>query len=226
MIFKKIAAFVALFFISSHTLAMVTLVQTNDPGFYNNSIGTVLNGTNGGETGPFPVSNDSTLDFPTAPDLSAADSALGNWLSIVNPSQLNSNWQALAMIPNQWTVGSEVAVIYQFNTLEATNVVARFGVDNGIFAWLNGEYIGGSRRAGGVALGEHTFDIGDLEAGTYFLQLLLEDHGSTNGYAVEITADVFIEGPPPAPIPVPAAIWLFGSALLGLGLGRFKKHKA
>ncbi|HEU4427555.1 MAG TPA: hypothetical protein VFT98_02280 [Myxococcota bacterium] len=39
-------------------------------------------------------------------------------------------------IPNQWTVNTEVAVIYQFDTLSATNVVARFGVDNGIFVWL------------------------------------------------------------------------------------------
>ena len=90
MIFKKIAAFVALFFISSHTLAMVTLVETNDPGFYNNSIGTVLNGTNGGEAGPFPLSDDRSASYPE-PDLSAADSALGNWLSITNVGQLNSN---------------------------------------------------------------------------------------------------------------------------------------
>ena len=225
MIFKKITAFTALFFISSHTSAMVTLVETSDPGWYNNSIGTVLNGTNGGEEGPFPVSDDRSASY-TEPDLSAADSALGNWLSITNVGQLNANWQDLMSIPNQWTVGTEVAVIYPFYTLGATNVIARFGVDNGIYAWLDGDYIGGARAGGGPALGEYTYDLGDLEEGNYFLQLLLEDHGSINGYVVEITADEFIEGPTPAPIPVPAAIWLFGSALLGLGLGRFKKHKA
>ena len=47
-------------------------------------------------------------------------------------------------IPNQWTVGTEVAVIYPFYTLGATNVIARFGVDNGIYAWLDGDYIGGA----------------------------------------------------------------------------------
>ena len=201
-------------FISSANAAVV-LVTTSDPGFYNNSIGTVLNGTNGGESGPFPVSNDSNLNFPIAPDLSAASSALGNWLT--NPLNLNSNWNLEASIPNSWTVGSEVAVIYQFDTLGATNVVASFGTDNGIFAWLDGNYLGGARRAGSVFLGEDIFNIGDLSAGTHFLQLLLEDHGSTNGYAVEITADTFIPGPPAPQVPIPAAVWLFGSALAGLG---------
>ncbi len=187
--------------------ASIVLVQTSDPGYYNNSIGTVLNGTNGGESGPFPVSNDSNLDFPLAPDLSAAASALGNWLT--QPQSLNSNWQYYANIPNSWTPGSEVAVIYQFNTLGATNVVASFGVDNGIYAWLNGTYLGGARRAGGVSLGEHVFTIPTLSAGTHYLQLLLEDHGSANGYAVRITADTFTPGPPPGSVPESPSILVF-----------------
>jgi len=193
----------------------VTLVETSDPGFYNNSLGTVLNGTNGGETGPFPVSNDSNLDFATAPDLSAADIVLGDWLA--NPFDLNSNWSLFPSIPNNWTVGTEAAVIYRFDTLEATNVVASFGVDNGIFAWLDGVYLGGARRAGGVSLGEHVFNVGDLDAGSHFLQLLLEDHGSTNGYAVSITADSFTPGPA---IPEPSSALLIGLGLVGLGTRR------
>jgi hypothetical protein len=196
----------------------LVLVQTSDPGFYNDKIGTILNGTNGGESGPFPVSNDSTLDFPTQPDLSAAASVLGNWLT--DPLHLNSNWASLPAIPNGWPVGDEVAVIYQFNTLGATNVVARFGVDNGIFAWLNGAYIGGTRRGGGVALGEHVFTLGDLDEGTHFLQLLLEDHGITNGYAVEITADSFIPGPPP--VPEPASLLLSAAGALALMASRYR----
>ncbi len=40
-------------------------------------------------------------------------------------------------------------MIYRFDTLGATNVVASFGVDNGIFAWIDGVYLGGVRRGGG-----------------------------------------------------------------------------
>lgn len=200
----------------------VMLVETSDPGFYNNSIGTSLNSTNGGESGPFPVSNDSNLNFPTAPDLSTASSALGNWLT--DPLNLNSNWNHLAAIPNSWAVGTEVAVIYQFDTLGATNVIANFGVDNGIFAWLDGNYLGGARRSGGVSLGEHTFNVGDLSSGTHFLQLLLEDHGSANGYAVQITADTFVPAPPPNAVPEPATLALFAFGVGGILARRRPKH--
>jgi hypothetical protein len=202
----------------------LTLVQTSDPGFYNSSIGIVLNGTNGGETGPFPVSNDSALIFPTAPDVSAASSALGNWLT--DPLNLNSNWSHLLSIPNSWAVGTEVAAMYEFDTLGATNVSASFGVDNGIFVWLDGNYLFGARGPGGVSLGEYVVPVGNLSAGTHFLQLLLEDHGSANGYAVQITADTFIPGPGPGgTIPEPATLALLGVGLAGIGLGRRKRTR-
>jgi hypothetical protein len=198
--------------------APVTLVRTSDPGFYNNSIGTVLNGTNGGETGPFPVGNDGSYRFATAPDLTAANAALGNWLT--NPLALNANWHQLASIPNGWAVGSEVAVMYEFDTLSATNVIARFGVDNGIFVWLDGNYVFGARDPGSFSVGEYTLQLGDLSSGTHFLQLLLEDHGATNGYAVNITADTFIPGPPPGQsVPEPTSMALVGLGLAFAGLG-------
>lgn len=191
--------------------ATEVLVQTSDPGFYNDSIGNSLNDTNGGNTptGYFPTSDDSTVNFPIAPDLSSASAALGGWLN--NPPNLNANWSFETSIPNSWAVGTEVAVIYQFDTLSATNVVAQFGVDNGIFVWLDGTYIGGGRAGGTAVLGEYTFNLGDFAAGTHYLQLLLEDHGVTNGYAVLITADTFV---PTTPVPEPGML-----SPLGLGLG-------
>ena len=205
-------------FLFPTTANAVTLVQTSDPGYYNDSIGTVLNLTNGGETGPFPVFNDSSLNFPTAPDLSAADSALGNWLT--NPGSPNSNWSTEPSIPNNWTAGDEVAIIYQFDTLGATNVQASFGVDNGIFVWLDGQYLFGARAGGGPTPGEYVVDLDDLDAGTHYLQLLLEDHGGTNGYDVLITADTFIPGPPPSQISEPGTLAVLGLGILGLGLRR------
>ncbi len=201
----------------------VLLVQTSDAGYYNDSLGTILNNTNGGDTstGYFPVTNDSFVEFTTAPDLSVADPILGNWLT--DPLHLNANWSFETSIPNSWIPGEEVAVMYQFDTLGATNVVASFGVDNGIFAWLDGVFLGGVRNGGGVSLGEHVFNVGDLSAGTHFLQLLLEDHGGSNGYAVEITADTFVPGPPPSAVPTPASFSLLGLGLVGLIAGRKKR---
>ncbi len=218
---KKLVAFalvLAAVSIAPAFAAPITLVQTSDPGYYNNAIGTVLNLSNTGTdtcAEPFPTSNDCSTTYPTAPNLSAASSALGNWLT--NPLSLNSNWSFMASIPNSWAIGTEVAVMYQFNTLGATNVVAKFGVDNGIFVWLDGTYLLGTRAAGGVGVYEYTVNIGNLSAGTHFLQLLLEDHGSANGYAVEITADTFIPGPPPSEVPEPVSsvTLLLSSAVLG-----------
>jgi len=196
----------------------VTLVTTSDPGYYNDSIGTALNLTNGGETGMFPLTDDGTYSYPTAPDLSAASGALGNWLT--EPGNLNANWSAEASIPNAWTPGTEVAIIYEFNTLSATNVLAQFAVDNGIFVWLDGEYLFGARSGGGPVQWEYSVDVGDLDAGTHYLQILLEDHGGTNGYAVNITADTFVPAPP---VPEPGMLALFGLGLAGIGFARRKR---
>ena len=209
----------AMFAVAGAANASVLLVQTSDPGFYNHSVGTVLNDTNGGNTstGYFPTSNDSAVSFATAPDLTAANGALGNWLT--DPSHLNANWNFESSIPNSWAVGTEVAAMYQFDTLGATNVVAQFGVDNGIFVWLDGAYVGGARGPGGASLGEYSYALGDLASGTHFLQILLEDHGAANGYAVEVTADSFIPGPPAA-VPEPGALPMIGLGLALLALLR------
>ena len=147
-----------------------------------------------------------------------AGGALGNWLT--NPGSLNANWTAEASIPNSWTPGDEVAIIYQFDTLGATNVVANFGVDNGIFVWLNGNYEFGARAGGTAVAGEYSINLGDLAAGTHYLQLLLEDHGGSNGYIVDITADEFIPAPEVAE---PGTLAVLGAGLLGLAWVRRRR---
>ncbi|MEO5812323.1 MAG: PEP-CTERM sorting domain-containing protein [Rhodanobacter sp.] len=215
----QIVSAAAIFAMAGAANATVVLVQTSDPGFYNDSIGMVLNNTNGGDTstGYFPTSNDSAVTFPLAPDLTAAGSALGNWLA--DPLNLNANWSFESSIPNSWAVGSEVAVMYRFDTLGATHVVAQFGVDNGIFVWLDGFYIGGARGPGSFFPGEYSYNLGDLASGTHFLQILLEDHGVTNGYDVRVTADSFIPGTPQA-VPEPGTLSMLGLGLAMLALLR------
>lgn len=99
-------------------------------------------------------------------------------------------------------------------------MVANFGVDNGIFAWPDGNYLFGARAGGGPILGEYSLNLGDLAAGTHYLQLLLEDHGGSNGYAVQITADTFIS----APVPAPATLAILGLGLAGLGFARRRRR--
>lgn len=61
-----------------------------------------------------------------------------------------------------------------------------------------------------------------LAAGSYFFGLV-PTHGGANGFTASLDADPI----PPSNVPVPAAVWLFGSALLGLvGAGRRKSQPA
>ncbi len=96
----KALTFIALLSLPGVSHGGVILVQTGDSGFYNDSLGTIPNGTNGGNTstGYFPTTNDASVDFPVAPDLSVASGIPGNWLT--DPGNLNANWSFESSIPN------------------------------------------------------------------------------------------------------------------------------
>lgn len=192
-----------------------TLIDNSTQGLYNSGIGTVLDGTNPfGGNFMFPLANvsngDPSLDIPAAnePDLSAAAASLDDWLT--TPAAPGGTWSALPQaIPANWAVNTETAIIYEIDggALGFDNVVASFGVDNGLFVWLNGTFLGGHLRPGGVTLGEFVLNIGSIGAGSNYLQVLREDHGGGTGYAVSVIGDV-------AAVPLPAA----GFLMLG-GLG-------
>lgn len=204
-----------------------TLIDSSTAGYYNNGIGTVLDGTNPfGGNDMFPLANvsngDPSLDIPAAspPDLSAASAALGSWLT--NPAAPGGTWSATPVaIPASWPINSETGIIYALDGGAGglSNVSASFGVDNGLFVWLNGSFLGGYLRPGGVTLGEFTLSLGNLGAGMNYLQILREDHGGASGYAVEVTGDMN-----PAPIPLPASgLLLAGGAVALAGLRRRKR---
>jgi hypothetical protein len=198
-----------------------TFIDNSTQGLYNAGIGTVLNGTSTAfpEGPPFPI--DPTLSFGPgdAPDLTSANAALGDWLT--NPAAPGGAWSAAPQaIPGSWTVGTETAIIYAFDggATGLENLSLSIGVDNGIFVWLNGTFIGGEMRPGPATPNEHVFNLGTVGAGTNYLQLLREDHGGGTGYAISLTGDEM------APIPLPAGLPLLLAGLGALGVLRSRKR--
>ncbi len=193
----------------------VTVVDGTTLGYYNDAIGTVLDGTNPyGATYLFPgpdlSGGDPLIVGAPEPDLSAAASILGDWLG--NPGSLNANWQGPAAVPSTWTANTEMGVVYAIDAGPEgfESLTVNVGVDNGAFLWFDGNYLTGGLAPGGAVLGEYTATLTDIAPGTHYVQLLLEDHGRLTDFQVEVS------GVPNTPaVPAPGAI-LLGS--LGVGL--------
>lgn len=199
-----------------------TLVDGSTAGYYNDGLGMMLDGT----SAVFPIADvaggDPSLDIPAGspPDLSAAAGPLGTWLT--NSAPTGGAWSiATQAIPANWAINTENAIVYTLDGGDygLSNVLASFGVDNGLFVWLNGDFLGGHLRPGGVSAGEFELSLGDLSSGLNYLQILREDHGVEAGYSVSVTGDLNV-----APVPLPASgLLLAGGAALLAGLRRRKR---
>jgi hypothetical protein len=173
--------------------AASVLVDNNTTGYYNNALGTVLDGTQL----QFPPADsyggkDPTIPNAPEPNLAPAASILGSWLSS-NPLPLNANWSGLQAIPKSWAANIENAIIYPVSVGPQgfTRVVGNFGVDNGLFVWVNGRYKFGAMAPGAVGGFEYTnVDLGSLPPGLNYIQILREDHGYFGGFTVLITGTV------------------------------------
>src|SRR5205085_2512098 len=93
------------------TPTVVVLVNNATPGYYNNELGTVLDGSKPQFPSANGVCGDPVIKPASEPDLSPASSILGGWLS-GNPIPLNANWRNLQAIPATWPVNTETAIVY------------------------------------------------------------------------------------------------------------------
>ena len=190
------------------TVCADVIIDDSTLGFYNDSIGNVLDGT----SPLFPTNSDPVIDPASEPDLHAAASILGDWLT--SPNSLNANWSGPQVIPATWSVTTETAIVYEFDAQAGlTDFVVSIGVDNGAFVWLDGTYVGGHLRPGGVIPGELTLTAGNVASGLHYLQVLREDHGTTDGFTIQVEA---------FPVPEPTPYLLFLSLL---SCGRLLRHR-
>lgn len=207
---SQLVACTALTLFAGVTSATV-IIDNSTTGWYNQGLGD-LAGTYGPGSSSFPGANvsegDPVVNPLPEPDLSQTPN-LGNWLAA---DFTLGTWSGPGTaIPETWTVNDETAIVYQFVLDEAASITVDIGVDNGLFAWINGDYQFGAMSSGGSFPGEYSFGT-VLGAGAHYLQILREDHGGSTGYDIKVSA-----------VPEPATFALFGLGLLGMGMARRKR---
>ncbi len=192
----------------------VTLVDGTTLGYYNNSVGTVLDGTSSLFPIPWPAGGDPSITAALAPDLTPAAGILGDWLT--NPDSLNANWQGPVAIPQTWTPNEEVGVVYAFDAGPKgfASLDIQVGVDNGAFVWLDGTFLFGRLDPGPATLGEYEANLSNIAPGMHYLQILVEDHGKLTNFKIDVS------GVPNAPAPAAVLLGSLGVALVGWFRGR------
>ena len=219
--------------ISTFTPAEAAQLVTNtSQGYYNDSLGDLYPGSPADPLaqyfpGPNVSTGDPTANFAIAPDLSSI-TELGSWLDDPDTALTNGFWSGLESIPRNWAVNSETAIIYEVDggSNGVSNLVGNFGVDNGIFVWVNGEYKFGATAPGGAPANEYSnIDLGSLAAGENYIQILRADHGGGTGYNVSITGD-FNTKPVPEPTTIISLATFLGFGALLKRQSSKKKNKS
>ncbi len=233
-----VAFLIALALVPVPSMATI-IIDGSTPGFYNNGLGnlasdSVLGAQTDTSTGfnLFPanylIAGDPTIPaVASEPNLAGADAstqtALGSFLG--NTTTLGGSWSvAPQAIPATWVVDTETAIVYEINA-GATgfdNLRVEMGVDNGVYAWLDGVYKFGAMAPGIAFAGEYAFDTGPVSPGIHFLQFLREDHGRATGWIVQADATIRVR---PESIPEPATLALIGLGLAGLSIAVQRRRR-
>jgi hypothetical protein len=193
----------------------LVIIDNNTGGHYNNGIGDMAD-----YYGPtqFPGANSSEGDPNINPiaEPTTFSAAFGNdWLNN-DYSGAGNTWGTSTNIPNNWAVNTETAIVYDFLLAGASDLHIDLGVDNGVFVWIDGNYVFGAMRGGGSSINEYDIDLAGISAGAHSIQILREDHGGGTGYDILVDAKA-------STVSEPATFALLGLGLAGLGFARKQK---
>lgn len=201
------------------------IINDSTLGYYTSSLGnlaTIPAFASQTDTGTgfnlFPNAGDPLIPNASAPNLAVAGAPADFATFLGTSAPTGGGWSAAPVaIPGTWAVGSETAIVYEFNAgAGLSNITVSLGVDNGIFVWLNGQYQFGAIAPGGFSANEYSFTLPDL-SGVNYLQVLREDHGGLTGYTIQVTGDRTV------PAPEPGSLIVLGAGLALAGIARRRR---